>query len=91
MTRQCKMCRSGDCESQLVGEVRIESMSSFILVLPQSTKHRCHAGKWDYTVGCLGLLLCDLSEEFFNGLKFSIMLKMSCKEAFNVPERERNK
>lgn len=40
---------------------------------------------------CLGLILCDFSEEFFNGLEFSIMLKMSCEEGFNVPEREINK
>lgn len=43
---------------------------------------------------CLGLILCDVSEEFFNGPKFSIMLKMSCKKGFNgfnVPEREINK
>lgn len=39
----------------------------------------------------LGLILCDVSEEFFNGPKFSIMLKMSCKKGFNVPEREINK
>lgn len=86
-----KMCRSADCESQLVGEVRIRSVSSFILVLLQSIKHRCHAGKSEYTVDCLGLILCYFSERFFNGLKFSIMLKMSCKEGFNIPEGERNK
>lgn len=41
--------------------------------------------------GLLALLLCDFFEEFFNGLKFSIVLKMSGKEGFNVPERERNR
>lgn len=39
-------------------------------------------------MNCLGLILCDFFQEVFDGLKFSIMLKMSCKEGFNVPQRE---
>lgn len=90
MTRQCKICRSAECESQLVGGVWIKSGSSLFLILVQSTRAGCHAEKWEYTAGCLGLISHD-SLGIFNGLKFFIMLKMACEEGCNITEREINK